>query len=439
MATHGSIGEFDSDKETWTAYTERLQEYFLANDVDVAEKQRAILLSVCGAATYQLIRDLVSPARPNTKTFDEIVQLVQDHHQPPPSFIVQRYNFNMRNQEEGETISAFIAGLRRLSEHCRYEAMLEDMLRDRLVCGVRDKRIQQRLLAEPAADLTFQRARELALATETATRNSQDLQASKSPTVKTEPLLKIQHQNISQTSATDIGRGTSACYRCGGDHLHKDCRFRDAVCRLCKKKGHIARACRTQFRGKPRSTHKVDAEQSPSDEPVEILALFRTKSKSAESMAITVKADQADLVMEVDTGASVSLMSETTYKQTWKEHLPHLNKSNIRLRTYSGEFLKVLGSITVDVAYENQNEQLPIIVIEGEGPTLLGKNWLTKIRLNWNKLVHKVEAGNQALDSILQKHPGVFKEGPRLVQGYSAMIYINQNSPTKFCKARLVA
>ena len=202
MATHGSIGEFDSDKETWAAYTERLQEYFLANDADVAEKQRAILLSVCGAATYQLIRDLVSPARPNTKTFDEIVQLVQDHHQPPPSFIVQRYHFNTRNQEEGETISAFIASLRRLSEHCRYEAMLEDMLRDRLVCGVRDKRIQQRLLAEPAADLTFQRARELALATETATRNSQDLQASKSLTVKTEPLLKIQHQNISQTSAT---------------------------------------------------------------------------------------------------------------------------------------------------------------------------------------------------------------------------------------------
>ena len=61
MATHGSIGEFDSDKETWTAYMERLQEYFLANDVDVAVKQRAILLSMCGAATYQLIRDLVSP------------------------------------------------------------------------------------------------------------------------------------------------------------------------------------------------------------------------------------------------------------------------------------------------------------------------------------------------------------------------------------------
>ena len=81
MAIHGSIGEFDSDKETWTAYTERLQEYFVANDGDLAAKQRAILLSVCGAATYKLIRA-------NTKIFDEIhvVQLMQDHHQPPPSF-----------------------------------------------------------------------------------------------------------------------------------------------------------------------------------------------------------------------------------------------------------------------------------------------------------------------------------------------------------------
>ena len=48
MAIHGSIGEFNSGKETWTAYTERLGEYFLANDIKAAEN-RGILLSVCGA------------------------------------------------------------------------------------------------------------------------------------------------------------------------------------------------------------------------------------------------------------------------------------------------------------------------------------------------------------------------------------------------------
>ena len=46
MATHGSIGEFNPEKETWTSYTERIDEYFLANDVESPEKQRAILLSL---------------------------------------------------------------------------------------------------------------------------------------------------------------------------------------------------------------------------------------------------------------------------------------------------------------------------------------------------------------------------------------------------------
>ena len=65
--------------------TERLQPYFTANDVTDAGKQRAILLSVCGAPTYQLIRNLVAPQRPIEKSFAEIVKLMSDHYQPKPS------------------------------------------------------------------------------------------------------------------------------------------------------------------------------------------------------------------------------------------------------------------------------------------------------------------------------------------------------------------
>ena len=38
MANHGTIGEYDPQKEDWTSYSERLQEYFTANDVDAAAK-----------------------------------------------------------------------------------------------------------------------------------------------------------------------------------------------------------------------------------------------------------------------------------------------------------------------------------------------------------------------------------------------------------------
>jgi hypothetical protein len=46
-----TIAPFDRATEDWTSYTERLEQYFAANDVESAAKQRAILLSVCGAQT----------------------------------------------------------------------------------------------------------------------------------------------------------------------------------------------------------------------------------------------------------------------------------------------------------------------------------------------------------------------------------------------------
>ena len=52
MATYGKIGEFRESEETLTQYVERLEQYFLTNEVEDAAKQRAILLSVCGSKTY---------------------------------------------------------------------------------------------------------------------------------------------------------------------------------------------------------------------------------------------------------------------------------------------------------------------------------------------------------------------------------------------------
>ena len=442
MATHGSIGEFNPEKETWTSYTERIDEYFLANDVESPEKQRAILLSVCGASTYQKIRDLLAPEKPKSKSFTEIVKLVQDHHQPPPSFIVQRFNFNMTNQKEGESISDFIANLRRISEHCKYGTNLEDMLRDRIVCGVRDKRIQQRLLAEP--DLKFTKARELAIAAEAATRNSQDLQASQKPNTSPEGesllYMRDNRKGVRRQPNAEGASSNQSCYRCGGNHHQSNCRFREVECHSCKKKGHIAKVCRSKLNAK--KAHKVSEEQEQSSEKSdeEILAVFSTTSRSAmEPMSVVVQVNQLNLTMEVDTGASVSLISEATYEQLWQENRPKLNKAKVKLRTYSGEMLKVLGSITVDVNYEAQKAQLPLLVVAGNGPSLLGKNWLLKIRLDWTELLHKVEQENCALEDVLQKHPEVFKEGLGLVKHYSAQIHVDPKAQPKFYKARPVA
>ena len=156
MAALGnSWHKFNPDEDDWKSYVERLDQYFAANDITEAEKKRATLLSSVGAVTYKLIRNLTTPDGPTSRTYKDITKLVQEHYNPKPSTIVERFKFNSRNQQSGESISNYVANLRQMTEFCNFGISLEDMLRDRLVCGIHDIRIQRRLLAEP--NLTFKK------------------------------------------------------------------------------------------------------------------------------------------------------------------------------------------------------------------------------------------------------------------------------------------
>ena len=169
--------------------------------------------------------------------------VLKEHWQPKPSEIVQRYNFHSRVQKEGESIADYVAELRRLSEHCGFkESTLDDMLRDRLVCGVKDTRIQKKLLAE--SDLTFKKAYRTVQAVEAAERQSKELQDKDEAG---QPVHAVQNKK-----STDLTQGN--CYRCGGfRHNSSECFFKEASCRLCGKTGHIARECRTKT-DKPKKT-----------------------------------------------------------------------------------------------------------------------------------------------------------------------------------------
>ena len=76
MPIHGQIAAFDPDLETWSSYSERLGHYFLANDIVDADKKKAILLTVCGPSTYQLLNSLLQPETPNDKSYVQLVELL---------------------------------------------------------------------------------------------------------------------------------------------------------------------------------------------------------------------------------------------------------------------------------------------------------------------------------------------------------------------------
>ena len=86
--------------------------------------------------------------------------------------------------------------------------------------------------------------------------------------------------------------------------------------------------------------------------------------------------DSVELVMEVDTGASVSMISEETcdnLRPNGKK--PSLLQSDVTLLIYSGEQLAIKGILWVDVQYKDQNAQLQLVVATGKGPSLLGETY----------------------------------------------------------------
>ena len=61
MATYGKIGEFTESEESWTHYIERLEQYFLANEVDdVGKKQKFGVIKRVDKGWITTVKDLES-------------------------------------------------------------------------------------------------------------------------------------------------------------------------------------------------------------------------------------------------------------------------------------------------------------------------------------------------------------------------------------------
>ena len=187
---HDTISEFDHKVEDWKTYVERVNLSLTANDITDRDKKRAVLLSVCGARTYHTIRGLVAPSKLTDLAYDEIGMRVQEHYNPILVVTVQRYKFNSRVCQPEESVAKFVAALRHLGIHCDYGDSLNNMLRDRLICGITDARIQQRLLAETKVD--FKRVMEITQAMETADRDATHLQGLQKELMATEAAVHVQ-------------------------------------------------------------------------------------------------------------------------------------------------------------------------------------------------------------------------------------------------------
>ena len=325
-----------------TIYLQEVEAYFKANDVKDDQKAM-ILLSSIGSPTFTKLSDILSPESPLTKSFTDITGALLKHCEPRRVEVAERYAFYERRQQAGETISEYDAAKRKLATHCGFGAFLPNALRDAFVFGLREQKLRQQLLG--IDDLTYEKARDLAQASETAARKSKEMHSgSVAPTAAVQRLDRQPSSARQRSRKSSTPPKTDQCYRCGGKHKSTDCKFKEAICHYCRKPGHLARVCRSkakqgkQSQASDRKTHCLTGDRTDSDDSVS--DIYHVEEKNKPPYLVNLSLNGAPTQMELDTGAALSLISESTYTQLWKIP-PTLEPTSMRLRTYSGQPLTV--------------------------------------------------------------------------------------------------
>ena len=101
---------------------------------------------------------------------------------------------------------------------------------------------------------------------------------------------------------------------------------------------------------------------------------------SPDLITVALQLNRKKLDMEVDTGAALSVISESTRLEIFPEETLH--PSNLIMKIYTDQRIEVRGTLNIRVIYNNQKQKLVLVVVAGNGPRLLGRNWLKYICLD---------------------------------------------------------
>ena len=195
-----------------------------------------------------------------------------------------------------------------------------------------------------------------------------------------------------------------------------------ALAYKCGKRGNIRKACRSN--------------KSASDQKPTVYELYNMSDQKCEPPAIEldVMMNNTKIIVEVDTGASATLINESTFHQIWPKQKPDVSKADL-LRTYTSEKVTPLGTVNTTIKYKDLTTTMPVLIVKGQGPNIFGRDSITALKLKWSS-VHQLKGLDLA--TVLDKHSEVFKDELGCITDVEAKFQIDDYVEPMFLNARHV-
>ncbi|KAL1426828.1 hypothetical protein MTO96_017970 [Rhipicephalus appendiculatus] len=150
----------------------------------------------------------------------------------------------------------------------------------------------------------------------------------------------------------------------------------------------------------------------------------RAPDRDGSPYRVEVSVNGTSLIMELDTRASVAVVSEETFRRTFP--LCRLEPSSVMLKGYTGELSPVQGSLPATVRLGNHECRDVLYVVPGCCPFLMGRGWMKGLGIEL-RTVMDVQAIT-SVEGLVAEYANVFDDTLGTFKGVSAKITIEDNA-----------
>ncbi|UYV65345.1 K02A2.6-like [Cordylochernes scorpioides] len=241
--------DFSTPNE-WPKWRKRFERYLVFRGMKKKEEADKIdlFMYLMGDRADDIFRTFKFEKEEEATKIDSVLKAFDSHFCVRKNIIYERAKFNSRIQEDREPVDEFITSLYKLADSCEFEGLHEQLIRDRIVVGVRDKALSERMQLD--SELTLEKAVKMVRQQEAVRQQQVDLQRPSTSQKVNQVKFNSKKQSPKQQQQPSRKKEKSAktrsrCPKCGG-FTHREgqaCRAEGQKCNLCSKTGHFANCC----------------------------------------------------------------------------------------------------------------------------------------------------------------------------------------------------
>ncbi|UYV82250.1 hypothetical protein LAZ67_21001460 [Cordylochernes scorpioides] len=160
----------------WHKLRKRFERYLVVSGMKKKEEADKIdlFMYLMGDRADDISRTFKFTTEEEATKIDSVLKAFDSHFCVRKNIIYKRAKFNSRIQEDREPVDEFITSLYKLADSCEFECLHEQLIRDRIVVGVRDRALSERMQLD--RELTLEKAVKMVRQQEAVRQQQVDLQ-----------------------------------------------------------------------------------------------------------------------------------------------------------------------------------------------------------------------------------------------------------------------